>query len=143
MDISSLPFNQLLGVTTDGNAVLLVPKHEHTNHIGTVHATVIFGIAEIASGVRLLQRFPNLGEDHGAVLRSSEVKFRRPGIVSPGNEPSAELRGLGELDEIDATQFLEKLESRGRATLDVTVTVTQGKERLFNGTYTWFIARNA
>lgn len=141
MDISSLPFNKLLGVATDGDSVVLTPRLEHTNHVGTVHATVIFGIAEIASGVCLLDRFPRLGEKHGAVLRSSSVKFRRPGIVSQGDEPSVELRALGAVDDSDATDFLEKLASRGRATIDVAVTVTQSEERLFTGSYTWFAAR--
>jgi hypothetical protein len=48
------------------------------NHVGTVHASARFALAEASSGEFLLR---HLGEAQGrvfAVLRTSDVKFRKP-----------------------------------------------------------------
>ena len=54
MDVSTLPFNKYLGLhigrSDDKSTVILEPRTHHLNHVGTVHATVIYGIAEAASG---------------------------------------------------------------------------------------------
>src|SRR5262249_54973243 len=50
-----IPLNRLLGIEVvsigDGVATARLPfRTEITNHLGTVHATAIFGLAEAASG---------------------------------------------------------------------------------------------
>ena len=78
MEVENLPYNRTLGLKADGDRICLSPKDQHLNHVGTVHATVIFGIAEAASGSVLLYRFPELSDTYVALLRESSVKFRRP-----------------------------------------------------------------
>ena len=134
MDIANLPFNKVIGLTTERTHVVLSPQPQHLNHVDTIHAAVIFGIAEAAAGQCLLCRFPDLAESFVAVLRSATAKYRRPAVVAQ------ELRGIGSLGDEDATAFLEKLQSRGRAMLDIPVAVTQGELEIFTGTFTWFAA---
>ena len=135
MDVASLPFNKTLGITADGPRVLLPPKAEHLNHVNTVHAAVVYAVAEGASGHCLLQRFPEIAESFGAVLRGSTVKYRRPA------NPDSPLCGVGSLNEDDAISFLETLHSRGRASVEVAVSVTQKDAETFTGKFNWFAAR--
>jgi acyl-coenzyme A thioesterase PaaI-like protein len=136
MDVSALPFNRHLGLTVgdvDGTpTVVLQPGEHHLNHVNTVHATVIYGLAEAASGHCLLSRFPELVGSFVAVLRKSVAKYRRPA------SPDAPLHARGRLDGKSATSFQELLASRGRASVDIVVSVVQHDVELFTGTFTWF-----
>jgi len=103
MDVSALPFNKHLGLSvspSDGKpAVILRPCAHHLNHVGTVHATVIYGVAEAASGHCLLARFPSLADSFGAVLRSASAKYRRPA------SPDGDIHARGTLSEESAVKF--------------------------------------
>jgi acyl-coenzyme A thioesterase PaaI-like protein len=136
MDVSALPFNRHLGLAirdVDGApTVVLQPGEHHLNHVNTVHATVIYGLAEAASGQCLLSRFPGLVDSFVAVLRKSVTKYRRPA------SPDAPLQARGRLDDESATHFQELLASRGRASVDIVVSVAQHEMELFTGTFTWF-----
>jgi acyl-coenzyme A thioesterase PaaI-like protein len=138
MDVSDLPFNKHLGLRvspSDGEpTVILQPCAHHLNHVGTVHATVIFGIAEAASGHCLQARFPSLADSYVAVLRSSSAKYRRPA------SPDGEIHARGTLSEELAVKLYERLTSRGRASVDIEVSVTQNGTELFTGTFGWFAA---
>jgi acyl-coenzyme A thioesterase PaaI-like protein len=134
MDIANLPFNKVIGLKTEDTHVVLSPQPQHLNHVDTIHAAVIFGIAEAAAGQCLLCRFPDLAQDYGAVLRGATAKYRRPASVAQ------ELRGIGVLDDNVAKSFFDTLQSRGRAILDIPVSVMQGDLEVFTGTFTWFAA---
>jgi len=138
MDVSTLPFNKHLGLSIDPSddkpTVILQPCAHHLNHVGTVHATVIYGIAEAASGHCLLARFPDLVGSSVAVLRSSTAKYRRPA------SPDGEIRAWGTVEEKSAAKFYDRLTSRGRASVDIEVSVAQNDTELFTGTFGWFVA---
>jgi acyl-coenzyme A thioesterase PaaI-like protein len=138
MDVSTLPFNKHLGLGISGSGgkprVILRPCAHHLNHVGTVHATVIYGLAEAASGQCLAARFPRLADSYVAVLRSSSAKYRRPA------SPDGEIHARGTLSEESAVKFYERLTSRGRASIDIEVSVTQNDTELFTGTFGWFAA---
>lgn len=139
MDAATLPFNKHLGLridTSDGEpTVILRPCAHHLNHVDTVHATVIYGVAEAASGQCLAARFPSLVDSSVAVLRTSSVKYRRPA------SPVGDIRASGTLSDESAVKFYERLTSRGRASVDIEVSVTQDATELFTGTYGWFVAK--
>lgn len=138
MDVSTLPFNKYLGLgigPSDGKpTVILQPCAHHLNHVDTVHATVIYGVAEAASGHCLLARFPSLVGSFIAVLRSSSAKYRRPA------SPDGDIHARGTLSEESAERFHERLTSRGRASVEIEVCVTQNDTDLFTGTFGWFVA---
>lgn len=84
MDVSTLPFNKHLGLRLSRSdeelAVILQPCAHHLNHVGTVHAAVVYGVAEAASGHCLLARFPDLVDSYVAGRAST----RRPVDHLPG-----------------------------------------------------------
>jgi len=138
MDVLTLPFNKHLGLSvsrSDGRpTVILQPRAHHLNHVQSVHATVIYGLAEAASGQCLLARFPSLVDSFVAVLRSASVKYRRPA------SPNVDMRAWGSFPEESAVKFYDKLMSRHRASIDIDVSVTQNDTELFTGTFGWFVA---
>ena len=46
MKIIDLPFNQHIGLEKDGQGVVLHSQPHLLNHVGTLHATAIYGLAE-------------------------------------------------------------------------------------------------
>ena len=83
MDVSKLPFNQLIGLVPADpptGALLELPADRRMgNHLGTVHASAIFGLAEAASGQFLANLLSTRKEKLLPVLRRSQMKYRRPG----------------------------------------------------------------
>lgn len=134
MDIADLPFNKVIGLRTDEDHILLVPHAQHLNHVKSIHAAVIFSVAEAAAGQCLLQRFPDLTHSFVTVLRSTETKYRRPAFVD------SPLRGTGKLGDVEAAEFVRSLQTRGRAMVDVFAYVIQNDQETFSGTFTWFVA---
>ncbi len=134
------------------------------NHVGSVHASVQFALAEAASGELLLQhlgaaqvsagrRFAveNDSPHHGgqawrdqvfAVLRTSSVKFRKP---APGG---GELRAAARFADTDPQTLSAELApgggGRGRALVAVLVEVTdtQGVVTM-SGQFDWFLQRQS
>ena len=68
MDVTKLPFNHLIGIELgDPGSDFLISLPDdvkYTNHLGTVHASALFAVAEAASGLFLLRHF---GADAGLV----------------------------------------------------------------------------
>ena len=139
MNVTELPFNRHLGleIAENDTAITLVPRPHHLNHLQTVHATVLFGLAEAASGHALLCRFPKVAKTAIAVLRSSAVKYRKPAIADERCVASAEF------ESAEADSFQSQFDERGRAMLDVTVRVHQGEVLLLTGTFSWFATGTA
>lgn len=77
-----IPLNHLLGIEIvsigDGVAETRLPfRQEITNHIGTVHATAIFGLAEAASGGAMSGAFAPVATSIRPVAASATVEFSR------------------------------------------------------------------
>ena len=134
MDVTELPFNKLIGLKLDDGCVAIEPLGHHANHVGTVHATVIYGAAEAASGQCLVQKFPDLAATGFIVLRGSTVKYRRPASLD------APLMAKGDVTKDAADKFRSQFESRGRSAIAVSVVVTQASVEVFTGTFSWFAA---
>lgn len=134
MDVASLAFNRLVGLRVEDDSVLLTPGAHHLNHLGTIHAAATYAIAEAASGQYLVSYFPEL-ESQLVVLRSSSLKYRNPA------SPSGDLCGTGNLEESDASKFLDTFKTRGRAFLEIEVSVTQSDCLVLTGAFNWFATR--
>lgn len=136
MDVAAIPFNRLLGLRSDGDALKLPADPNYHNHLGAVHATAQFGLAEAASGQWLLSRFGAKAADHIAVVRRAEAKFRRPAE----GELSAEADGA----PLEVERFLDTLSRRGRATLEVHVRLVDGGGNVtLEASFEWFAQRVA
>src|SRR5258706_10924349 len=80
MHVTDLAINKTLGMQLapagNGHILELPESPLLLNHVGTVHASVQFALAEAGSGVFLLRHLG--GGEVFAVLRTSDVKFRKP-----------------------------------------------------------------
>jgi acyl-coenzyme A thioesterase PaaI-like protein len=138
MHVTDLAINKAMGMqlAPAGSAhVLDLPESLLLiNHVGTVHASVQFALAEACSGEFLLGQ---LGEEQKAVfavLRASEVKFRKP--ARGALRASARFVASG----IDA--LLAELTRRGRAVVSIQVEVSDPHEVItMTGQYDWFLQR--
>ena len=136
MQITDLPFNQHLGLSVVNDVIQLTPAQNHENHVGTVHATVIFGVAEAASGHWLINSFSELNDGYVAVLRSTKLKYRRPA------DAGIHIIGTATCGPDSIAKFRDDLTDRGRATLEVSVKVLQNDSELLSGTMGWFVAQD-
>jgi acyl-coenzyme A thioesterase PaaI-like protein len=138
MHVTDLAINKTLGIqlAPAGNGhILEMPESSlHLNHVGTVHASVQFALAEASSGEFLLR---HLGESQSqvfAVLRTSEVKFRKPAHGA--------LRASARLVEGVAGSLSTELASRGRALASVLIEVADAQGVVtMTGQYDWFLQR--
>ena len=134
MTVADLPFNRLLGLRLDGSVVALPADPKYHNHIGRVHASAQFSLAEAASGQWLLTQFSDAAVEYLAVVRQVELKYRRPAV--------GELRAKVEVTAEEAEQFRVALERRGRATIELNVQVLASDETVtLEGTFEWFAQR--
>ncbi len=137
MDVTELPFNQFLGLvqrqSDSGLQICLQPKSEHLNHLGTVHATVLYGMAEAASGAILSESFPILQSGFLVVLRGSTTKYRLPA------NSDLELVASARIDTDETQGMLERLELKGRAMTDIQSIVVQNETEVFSATFRWCV----
>lgn len=135
MNILDLPFNQLVGlqmVEVEGQEVLcLDSRAKHENHLGTVHASALFSLAEAASGHALLAHLQLDPATARAVLRSARVKYRQPAY--------GRLLAFAELPPDSLAKSARQLEEKGRTLMDVKVRVDSSDHEVFFAEFTWLI----
>ncbi|MFH0781872.1 MAG: YiiD C-terminal domain-containing protein [Pseudomonadota bacterium] len=137
MNITEIPFNkfiEILSYDKDKSCLHLEFKDQMKNHLGTMHASAQFSLAEACSGLCLQRCFPQLENSVVPILRKSEVKFKRPAISS--------IRAQAEIMEENQERFEKQLERKGRATIEVAVNVLdQDGTITMSGNYEWFAQR--
>jgi acyl-coenzyme A thioesterase PaaI-like protein len=131
MDVTAIPFNKLIGLadSDDPRYLLMLPESEYfLNHVGTVHASALFALAEATSGMAML-------DDLGAVVRKVETKYRNParGVVY----------SAATLAE-DKTLLLAEIDARGRGFAHIAVELFDGDGKpLMRSEFEWFITKIA
>lgn len=137
MDICKLPYNQMIGLeSADGDSDFLVKLSDdpkYGNHLGTVHASALFAVAEAGSGAFLVQQF---GEGSGfvPVVRRVEVKFRKPA--------SGRVAARCVVAPEAIARWSDELESRGRVIAAVPMEVLdEGGTVALSGVVEWFISK--
>ncbi len=136
MEIVQIPFVKHLGILQQDDRLWLHPDTVLQNHIGTFHAGAIYTLAETASGMALTRDFPKLAGNVTALLRSSEMRYKSPAKTT--------LYATAQIDKTEAETFLHRLETRGRASINVHVTVKTEENDLtvMEGIFGWFVADN-
>jgi uncharacterized protein (TIGR00369 family) len=138
MHVTDLAINKTLGMqlvpAADGNILEMPQSPLLLNHVGTVHASVQFALAEAASGEFLLRQISDPEGQVLAVLRTSNVKFRKPARGA--------LRASARFADGDADTLAAELTARGRtlATVLVEIADTEGVITM-TGQYDWFLQR--
>lgn len=134
MNITEIPFNKFIEISSkdEGQSCLNLEFKEHMkNHLGTMHASAQFALAEACSGLSLQRCFPHLENSVVPILRKSEVKFKKPA--------TSRISAQAEIIEEHKELFERQLERKGRASIEVTVNVfDQDGTVVMSGTYEWF-----
>lgn len=138
MKATELALNQWLGIVAApaGAAHLLeMPFTARLhNHLGTVHAAAQFALAEAASAECLQRHFGAAAGEVFAVIRSSEVKYRRPA--------TGDLLACGTPDENTRDRLVAELATRGRFCAVILIDLKDRAGTLiFHGKFEWFISR--
>ena len=85
MDVIKIAFNKFLGLQRSERPEYifqLEKREELTNHLGTMHAGVLFTLAEASSGQILVMLFPNWADRVIPVIRKARVKYSKPGTTT-------------------------------------------------------------
>lgn len=137
MNVLDLPFNKILLLQPSEvpDTILMLEDHvKYQNHLGTVHASAQYALAEASSG-EILER--NFGDWNGAyfpVVRRAEIKYKNPA--------KGRLFSTGYIETDKVTKAKQELADKGRTLVDVMVKIAdEGKNITFESTFTWFIAR--
>lgn len=138
MNVLKLPFNQILLIEKSDlpeTILMLEDREKYQNHLGTVHASAQYALAEATSG-EVLER--NFGDWNGAyfpVVRRVDVKYKNPA--------KGKLFSTGFIEEESVIKAKEELSQKGRTMVDVRVKILdEGKNITFESTFTWFIAKD-
>ncbi len=138
MNVLDLPFNKILVIkeSDEPDTILMIEDDvKYHNHLGTIHASAQYALAEASSG-EILER--NFGDWNGAyfpVVRKVELKYRNPA--------KGKLFSEGFIDADRAMKAKKELSEKGRTLVDVIVKLTdEDKTVTFESTFTWFIAKS-
>lgn len=138
MDITEIPFHKFLGLqkSDDDRYILkLEEKDEYLNHLGTVHASVLFALAESTSGEFLLRKFKDYDLDVVPVVRKADIKYRKPG--------KGQIHSKANFVDTDVLSIHEELQQKGRVLLKIEVDIFNSQDkRIMTGIFEWFIALN-
>lgn len=135
MRITDLPFNKLvdINVSDDKDYLLrLDDKIDYTNHLGTVHASALFSLAEATSGHFLLINFPEFQTGLIPVVRQVEAKYRKPanGIIN----------STAILIDNSIEGIKEQLIIKKRASVKLKVELfDSNKINVMTGNFEWFV----
>src|SRR6185503_9405711 len=138
MHVTDLAINKTLGMQLapagKGHILEMPESPLLLNHVGTVHASVQFALAEASSGEFLLRYLGDAQSQIFAVLRTADVKFRKPAHGA--------LRASARFANGVADTLSAELTARGRALASVLVEVgdVQGLITM-TGQYDWFLQR--
>lgn len=137
MNVTELPFNQLVGIASssqEGSLLMLPADPRYHNHLGTVHAGALMTLAEASSGALLLGKYGTLGFEVVPVVRRMETKFRKPAQGAVHSKASIS-------SEQDA-QFVAALTTKGRALVEVGVDLhDEHGTHALSATVEWFVAK--
>lgn len=133
MNICDLPFNRLIGLRPSDISkylLMLSANENYGNHLGTVHASALFALAEASSGEILQREYAGIGEAV-PVVRNVEAKYKKP---AEGNIYSL-AKPLLEKQEV-----LASLASKKRALLPIETTLfNETEEIVFKATFEWYL----
>ena len=138
MHVTDLALNRTLGMQlapAGSGHILEMPESPLLlNHVGTIHASAQFALAEAGSGEFLLGQLGDIQNQVFAVLRASELKFRKPAHGA--------LRAVAGFAEGSTESLSAELASRGRALASVRVEIADSQGVLtMTGRFDWFLQR--
>lgn len=136
LDILEIPFNKVINLErSDKDQYILMLKDQSSlhNHLETLHAGVLFSVAESSSGEYLLQTFSHLKMEIIPVIRKAEIKYSTPGKGAVYSNAELISPTVREVDEM--------LETKKRVVIRVRADVfNEEDQRLLTAHFEWFVA---
>ena len=137
MNTIEIPFNRYIGIKKPDNQdqfLLELPASKNLeNHLGTVHASAQFALAEACSGELLLKIFEKQSNNIIPVVRKVATKFKNPA----NGKLTASASLLGNKEEI-----IEKLENKSRVIISVEIKVMDEANKItMTAKIDWFIQK--
>ena len=133
-----IPLNKHFGIykiPESGEFILGMKADEKLkNHLGTLHATALFGLAEATSGEFLLNEFSEYESEIIPLVRKAEIKFSKP--------VSGEVKSKAGFFESDKAETLNSLEKSNSVSIKVKVDIyDEESQKVFNSIFDWFFVR--
>ena len=136
MDLMEIPFHKFLGIQKSDNDIYILKieeKKEYLNHLGTIHASVLFALAESTSGEFLLREFKDYKLDVIPVVRKAEIKYSKPG--------NGQVLSKADFVNTDVIKIHEELQLNRRVLLKIKVDLFNSEiERIMTAVFEWFLA---
>jgi len=136
MNVFQVPFNKYIGLQKsdkENYLLLLKDRSEFKNHLGTVHASTMFALAEATSGEFLLDQFKDLKMDIIPVVRKAEIKYSKPGQSSIYSKAGFVNQSVQEITE--------ELKTKKRVIIKVKVDIFgESDEKLMASVFDWFVS---
>jgi len=132
MKITDLPFNQHIGLEKDDQGVVLHSQPHLLNHVGTLHATAIYGLAEAASGDFIIANLLPLFPDATALARSGSIQYKRPATT--------DCRGNADVGAQELKACIDSLKESGRAKLPVPVKMESEGKVIATAEFQWWFS---
>ena len=112
----------------------LPADNRYTNHLGTVHASALFSLAEASSGELLIAKLGDSASSIGAMVRRTETKFKKPA--------TGEIRSMGGINESDWSAAMDQLAGKGRALITIKIKIVDANDQIVSqSAFDWFLAK--
>jgi acyl-coenzyme A thioesterase PaaI-like protein len=136
MDVLEIPFNKFVGLKKaeigSGFILALEEREEYLNHLGTIHASALFALAEATSGAFLNQQFKDLKLNVVPLVRKVELKYSKPG--------NGNLYSKASFIDKTVKDVIVELDNKKRTCIHVRVDIfNEDSERLMNSVFECFI----
>lgn len=136
MDVTKLPFNNFIGIkkceSKEDGLLELVSDPKYLNHVDTVHASALFGLAEASSGHFLSLHLEVSEESVFPILRRADIKYRKPA--------EGYVYSKGKYIEEDWKVFHETLRGKKRSLLSFQIDILDQSDIVVAvANYEWFI----
>jgi acyl-coenzyme A thioesterase PaaI-like protein len=136
MHVTDLPINHLLGIRlapVGSEHILELPDAPLLrNHLGTIHVTAQFALAEAASGEFLLAALGPRQDEVVGVLRRAEIKCSRPA--------NGDLRAWARFETSDEAASFAAMWHHRRTNINVRVEIRDATNTLtMRTTHGWFL----
>lgn len=136
MKITDLPFNKLIGLSESEDPQFIYSLKDHiqySNHIGTVHASALFSLAEASAAQFLLQNFPEYENNMIPIVRKVELKYKKPAM--------GQINSTAKFSNNTETEIRSELQSRSRALIVLIVELwDKNSANVMSATFEWFIS---
>ena len=139
-DVTELPFNRFIGLElspSQPDRLLTLPAApQYLNHVGTVHASALYSLAEASSGHFLASHLMLPRDSILPLLRKGEIKYRKPAI--------GEVFSRGIHDSATWTAFHSTYERKRRAIISFVIELHTADEGLVaRADFDWFVTEKA